>query len=63
MNKLGSAKKHSGINPMGSNGQRDMPDHAGGHMFEMSCKSCSVPSAGNVKAAQIDGPFGGKVKA
>lgn len=62
MNKIGGAKQHGGINPMGG-ALKDSPDHAGGYMSEMSAPKVAVPAGGNVKSSQIDGPYGGKVKA
>lgn len=63
MNKLGGAKQMKGCHPMGADGQKDYPDHAGGHMSQMSCRSVPVAAGGSAKASMIDGPFGGKVKA
>lgn len=63
VNKLSGARQMTPINPMGVSGQKDSPDHAGGYMENMSAPKVGVPSGGNVKSAQMDGPYGGKVKA
>jgi hypothetical protein len=62
VDKIGGARQLTPIDPMGGP-LKDSPDHGGGYMDNMSAPKVAVPAGGNVKSSQIDGPYGGKVKA
>lgn len=61
-NQLASAKQ---MKPVDIKALDDTPDHGGGIMYQGSEGGSSNGSKapGNAKASQIDGPYGGKVKA
>lgn len=64
MNRLQSAKQMKPIDPMSRSDLMDGPDSGGGQAYQAPPQTSVKPAQGNDgKTMQIDGPYGGKVKA
>lgn len=59
MKMLGQTRKHAAINPKGSGNGPEYRQNT----LALSAPKVPVPAGGSAKASQIDGPYGGKVKA